>query len=205
MEQEKSERNPEREPQEAVPVNRRAKDTFFKKVYEKEERQKALISFLLGLDANKIKIANVRPILLGNKENYALIANGITYMQRIGKDKKYIKPANVSSVAEYLEMMMERGIFVDLLSDKEVCDMTMAQFSRDDILIYQGREEGEVKGRVEAVLELLEDIGEPSEMLINYIMKQTDLEVLRKWHKIAARVDSIKDFEQAVGLLSISI
>ena len=81
--------------------------------------------------------------------------------------------------------------------------MTMAQFSRDDILLYQGREEGEVKGRVEAVLELLEDIGEPSEMLRNYIMKQTDLEVLRKWHKIAARVDSIKDFEQAVGVLII--
>ncbi len=203
MEQEKSERNPEREPQEAVPVNRRAKDTFFKKVYEKEERQKALISFLLGLDANKIKIANVRPILLGNKENYALIANGITYMQRIGKDKKYIKPANVSSMAEYLEMMLERGIFVDLLSDKEVCDMTMAQFSRDDILIYQGREEGKAEGKAEAVLELLEDIGEPSEMLRNYIMKQTDLEVLRRWHKIAARADSIKDFEQAVGLLSM--
>ena len=209
MEQEKSERNPEREPQEAVPVNRRAKDTFFKKVYEKEERQKALLSFLLELDANKIKIANVRPILLGNKENYALIANGITYMQRIGKDKKYIKPANVSSMAEYLEMMLERGIFVDLLSDKEVCDMTMAQFSRDDILLYQGREEGREEGkaqeRAEAVLELLEEIGEPSETLRNYIMKQTDLEVLRKWHKIAARVDSIKDFEQAVGLLSISI
>ncbi len=203
MEQEKSERNPEREPQEAVPVNRRAKDTFFKKVYEKEERQKALISFLLGLDANKIKIANVRPILLGNKENYALIANGITYMQRIGKDKKYIKPANVSSMAEYLEMMLERGIFVDLLSDKEVCDMTMAQFSRDDILIYQGREEGKAEGKAEAVLELLEDIGEPSEMLRNYIMKQTDLEVLRRWHKIAAKADSIRDFEQAVGLLSM--
>ena len=203
MEQEKSERNPEREPQEAVPVNRRAKDTIFKKVYEKEERQKALLSFLLELDANKIKIANVRPILLGNKENYALIANGITYMQRIGKDKKYIKPANVSSVAEYLEMMLERGIFVDLLSDKEVCDMTMAQFSRDDILIYQGREEGKAEGKAEAVLELLEDIGEPSEMLRNYIMKQTDLEVLRRWHKIAAKADSIRDFEQAVGLLSM--
>ena len=103
--------------------------------------------------------------------------------------------------------------------------MTMAQFSRDDILLYQGREEGLEEGRkegrkegrmegreegkaqerAEAVLELLEEIGEPSEMLRNYIMKQTDLEVLRKWHKIAARVDSIKDFEQAVGLLSISI
>ncbi len=124
-------------------------------------------------------------------------------MQRVGKDKKYIKPANVSTVAEYLEIMLERGIFVDLLSDKEVCDMTMAQFSRDDILIYQGREEGEIKGRAEAVLELLEDIGEPSEMLRNYIMEETDLEVLRRWHKIAAKADSIKDFEQAVGLLSI--
>lgn len=29
-----------------------------------------------------------------------------------------------------------------LLSDKGGCDMTMAQFSKDDILIYQGREEG---------------------------------------------------------------
>ena len=140
---------------------------------------------------------------------YALVANGITYMQRIEKDKKYRKPANVSTVPEYLEMMLERGIFVDLLSDKEVCDMTMAQFSRDDILLYQGREEGREEGkaqeRAEAVLELLEEIGEPSETLRNYIMKQTDLEVLRKWHKIAARVDSIKDFEQAVGLLLISI
>ena len=40
-------------------------------------------------------------------------------------------------------------------------------------------------------------------MLRNYIMKQTDLKVLRIWHKIAARADSINDFEQAVGLLSM--
>ena len=115
------------------------------------------------------------------------------------------KPANVSTVAEYLEMMLEKGIFVDWLSDKEVCDMTMAQFSRDDILIYQGREEGKAQERAEAVLELLEDIGEPSETLRNYIMKQTDLEVLRRWHKIAAKADSIKEFGQAVGMLAISI
>ncbi|MDE6984113.1 MAG: hypothetical protein K2O99_06175, partial [Lachnospiraceae bacterium] len=33
-----------------------------------------------------------------------------------------------------------------LLSSKEVCDMTLAQFSRDDMLIYQGREEGREQG-----------------------------------------------------------
>jgi len=55
--------------QEVIPVNTKAKDTFFKKVYEKEERQRALVSFLLGLDGKKISMANVRPVLFGNKEN----------------------------------------------------------------------------------------------------------------------------------------
>lgn len=81
--------------------------------------------------------------------DYALVANGITYMQRTGNDPKYTLPPNIRTVAEYLQLMLERGIFVDLLSDKEVCDMTMAQFSRDDILIYQGREEGCEEGREE--------------------------------------------------------
>ncbi len=80
--------------------------------------------------------------------------------------------------------------------------MTIAQFSRDDIFLYQGREEGreegEVKGRIEDILELLEDIGEPSEMLRDYIIEQNDLEVLRRWLKMAAKANSIKDFEQAV-------
>jgi len=87
-----------------------------------------------------------RPERFGAYDNdmrsYALVANGITYMQRVGNDTRYTAPTNVSTVAEYLELLLGRGIFVDLLSDKEVCDMTMAQFSRDDILIYQGREEG---------------------------------------------------------------
>lgn len=268
--------------QKVIPVNTKAKDTFFKKVYEKEERQRELVSTLLGIDVEKVSAAGVRPILFGNKENdfaclcddvfyvlveaqssvspnipyrlleyataglramvdseqllysrkrvyfpvpklyvlqvgleskvsdlpekvqydmrlsesylhvngkcgkmtgpdldvtahaydfrmtpdevldyieqgslperfgaynndmrnYALVANGITYMQKTGDHARYTVPANISTVAEYLELMLSRGIFVDLLSDREVCDMTMAQFSRDDILICQGREEG---------------------------------------------------------------
>lgn len=65
---------------------------------------------------------NVLPKRLREYENdmrnYALVANGITYIQRAEKNKKYRMPANISSVAEYLKMMLERNIFVDLLSDK---------------------------------------------------------------------------------------
>lgn len=32
--------------------------------------------------------------------NYALVANGITYMQRSQKDKKYLAPSNVATVAD---------------------------------------------------------------------------------------------------------
>ena len=35
--------------------------------------------------------------------------------------------------------------------------MTIAQFSRDDILIYRGREEGREEGRIEMLIQLVND------------------------------------------------
>ena len=131
-------------------------------------------------------------------------------MQRAVNDReqeRYIMPVNVSTVAGYLKLLIERNIFVDLLTDKEVCDMTMAQFSRDDMLIYQGREEGWAEGRAEgkaeAVMELLEDIGEFSDSLKKLIREQTDDKVLQKWLKAAAKVDSIEEFERSIGLVDL--
>jgi len=34
-------------------------------------------------------------------------------------------------------------------------------------------------------------------------MKQTDLELLKKWLKEAAKAESIEEFEQAIGLVQI--
>ena len=111
-------------------------------------------------------------------------------------------PINVSTVAEYLALLIERNIFVDLFTDKEVCDMTMAQFSRDDMLIYQGREEDREEGKAEAIIDFLNDIGELPDSLENLIMKQTDAQTLQKWLKLAARAGSIEEFEKAIGLIS---
>lgn len=319
--------------QKVLPVNTKAKDTFFKKVYESEERQRELVSFLLGIDAEKVAVANVRPVLFGNKENdfacmcdeiiyilteaqastspnipyrlleyavaglrstvdserllygrarvyfpipklyvlqtglettadclpekiqydmrlsesylsaeekygkggprpdleatvhvydfrmtldevlcyieqgvlperfegydsnmrnYALVANGITYMQRTGKYAGYAVPVNVSTVAVFLQLMLDRGIFVDLLSDKEVCDMTMAQFSRDDILIYQGREEGLEMGREEGVrafiLDKVED-GVSESIIIQKLQKHFafDENTARQYYRTYAK------------------
>ena len=116
-------------------------------------------------------------------------------------------PINVSTVAEYLALLIERNIFVDLFTDKEVCDMTMAQFSRDDMLIYQGREEGreegKAEGKAEAIIDFLNDIGELPDSLENLIMKQTHAQTLQKWLKLAARAGSIEEFEKTIGLISL--
>ncbi len=60
-----------------------------------------------------------------------------------------------------------------------------------------------MEDRAEAVIELLEDLGELSDTVKSYIMEQNDLELLRKWHKAAARAESIEEFERTVGLLQI--
>ena len=49
-------------------------------------------------------------------------------------------------------------------------------------------------GKREAILELLEDVGSISDSTKKLVEKEEDLEVLKKWLKIAARVNSIDEF-----------
>ena len=73
------------------------------------------------------------------------------------------------------------------------------EFMRLDDIIYYEREEAAEKAdqnrAVEYILELLEDCGEVSEELKNRIKEQTDKETLRRWHKLAAKVESLEEFE----------
>lgn len=60
---------------------------------------------------------------------------------------------------------------------------------------------GKAEGKAEVIVELLEGIGELPSSLRKLITKQTDLEVLRRWVKIAAKAESIEEFEQKTGIL----
>ena len=67
----------------------------------------------------------------------------------------------------------------------------------------EGWKDGRAEGKAEAVIELLEDLGELSDSLRNCIMEQMDLELQKKWLKAAAKAKSIEEFEQAVGLVQV--
>ena len=63
-------------------------------------------------------------------------------------------------------------------------------------LIDMEREEAAQKTKVMDILELLEEYGEVPDNLCKKIEVETDIETLKKWLKLAARVDSIEEFRQ---------
>ena len=62
---------------------------------------------------------------------------------------------------------------------------------------YEDRKaEGKAEGKAESILELLENLGNISEYLRTRVMAEKDLQILSKWLKLAARVDSIDVFRE---------
>lgn len=72
-----------------------------------------------------------------------------------------------------------------------------------DDLYQEGIDLGEAKGRIEersqVVMELLEELGDVSEELRNKIQLEKDLTVLKKWCKLAVKVETVAQFEEAMS------
>ena len=64
------------------------------------------------------------------------------------------------------------------------------------------REDGRIQGMLETkiadIFELLEDIGEIPQELHEKINAETNIEILRKMLKLAAKADSIEEFERRI-------
>ena len=97
----------------------------------------------------------------------------------------------------------ERGELITQIKEGDEKDMC-SSFER---LLNKEKADGWAKGkaddRAEAVIELLEDLGELPDSLKKHIIEQTNLELLKKWHKAAAKAKSIEEFEQAIGLVQV--
>lgn len=95
------------------------------------------------------------------------------------------------------------GILEDFLrkNKAEVVAMSIFEYDEEAVLALirsdereDGRNEGLLQARQEAIVELLEDLGEIPESLGIQICEETDLDTLKRWHKLAAKADSIEQF-----------
>ena len=66
--------------------------------------------------------------------------------------------------------------------------------------VQETRRVSKAEGKAEDVLELLEELGPVPEKARERIMKEQDLPTLSKWHKAAAKAQSVDRFLQEMGL-----
>ena len=62
--------------------------------------------------------------------------------------------------------------------------------------LSQGLSQGILRGKIESIIELLNDLGEFPEELQIRIMSEKDLQVLNSWLKLAAKANSIEEFQE---------
>ena len=72
--------------------------------------------------------------------------------------------------------------------------MILREMLRDERA--EGKTEGKAEGKAEDILVLLQEIGTVSEQLQEKIVNEKDLSTLLKWLKLAAKSESIQQFEE---------
>jgi len=80
----------------------------------------------------------------------------------------------------------------ELRNIMEMMNMTIL----GEMILNDGIEKGTHTERANSVLDFLEDTGRIPRELIDAVHKEQDMERLRRWRKLAARVKSIEEFQQ---------
>lgn len=74
-----------------------------------------------------------------------------------------------------------------------------AYMTLEEYIFYERKDEA-IDTRVEDILELLEEYGEVPEKVRERLGETRDIATLKKWHKLAAKVHSIAEFEAKANL-----
>lgn len=77
--------------------------------------------------------------------------------------------------------------------DEELHKKTLLE-EGDEMGLERGRSQGKAEGKAEAVLSLLEDLGAIPDDVEQTICSEKDIEVLKRWLKLASKADSIDAF-----------
>lgn len=142
------------------------------------------------LEDSKLNLSDgSRSIFLSTRGN-----NDADVPERLVKFLKFVK-ADLKDCDKDYEDDFVRTLQKTVQHIKESREME-ERFMVFELLLKDERAEGKAEGKAEDVLELLEELGTVSNDLREKIMSETDLKILVKWLKLAAKADSIEQFLQ---------
>jgi len=126
------------------------------------------------------------------------------YAIYVKKVRTYAKSMKVEeAVDRAVRECINEGILREFLlqNRKEAVEMSIFEYDEEAVFeivrkdeYEKGHQEGVIAGKAEDILELLEDIGTIPEEVREKITGEIDLEILKKWHKLAAKSESIDEF-----------
>ena len=105
---------------------------------------------------------------------------------------KYVRAELVESMNDYEDDFV-RKLQHTVKKVKQSREMGVRYMAWHEML-KEERDEGRIEGRIESILELLEDLGEIPEALREKVEEQEDLDIIKSWVKLAAKVESIEQF-----------
>lgn len=108
----------------------------------------------------------------------------------------YVTESNENGLPDECDERMKR-LHESIREIKASADMEveyMKMEEREWIIRDEGKQIGIINGKIESVLELLEDKGEVPEKVKAEIFAETDPEVLKKWLRLAAKSETIEEF-----------
>lgn len=108
-----------------------------------------------------------------------------------------------AAAKEAIEHCIQNKILSDFLTRHraEVTNMILTEYDEELHISSEKKishEEGRTEGLAEATLDLLEELGPVPEDLKALIYGQQNLDTLKKWHRLAARAESISDFLEKI-------
>ena len=163
-------------------------------------------AFIHGNEESKMEL-RARMININHGHNKGLMAGCPVldqYAILIGKIKTYLQTMEIEdAVNQAVDECIAEGVLKEFLIARraEVMNSILTEYNEEQVLADLGEEAkaegiviGKAEGKAEDILELLADYGTIPEDLKDRIMAQKDLDVLKRWLKLAARADSIEQF-----------
>lgn len=109
--------------------------------------------------------------------------------------------ADIQAMLKYFKDSTEENATTDIIKEVhryvsrvKVLPEVRQEYMKFDEIMYYAKKDGQIEARVQDIMDLLEDYGEMPGEVRKRLEEETNLNVLKSWHKIAAKAQSMQEF-----------
>jgi predicted transposase/invertase (TIGR01784 family) len=124
----------------------------------------------------------------------------VNFLEFVAADKEDFAPASEDAFVKRLKVSMK-----NIKADREMGARYMLLQELLDDERAAGREEGRIEEKIESILECLEDFGPINAEIQDQIRAITNLETLKKLHRVASKAKTLDDFVTCLNQLQPTV